>query len=122
MRPYIFERAVIFQSLSVGQVSLRPLDRRQNTTRAGRVSFPGPPLSLVANFSRVQVSRQRYSVGGTSCPSLSLSPFPSFRSLGERPLGPLRLCVRACRTSAPDKCTYLLGYRFANASAVKAAR
>lgn len=62
-------------SISDGQFP-PPRDRRQNTTRAGRVSCrpAGYTAAIVsvANFSRVEAWRQRYSVGGTSCRFLSL--------------------------------------------------
>ena len=65
MLSYIFERPVIFQSwiASIGaRIQLVPI-----VFRIERESRDTTAIVLVANFSRVEASSQRYSVGGTSC-------------------------------------------------------
>lgn len=79
--PCIFGRAVIFQSqmgrprvspISPGpRLSPTPFDRRQNTTRASRVSrrrdAARPHCLGCKFFACISIGTDRYSMGGTSC-------------------------------------------------------
>lgn len=117
MLPYIFERPVIFQSR---MVSFLPL-------------AIGARIQLVPVVFRVERGKEygRHCLGCKffACTSIEATllrrgyivsvSFPLSASSVCAPSS--RFCVQPCRTSSLDKCTYLLGYWFANTFAVKAA-
>lgn len=117
MLPYIFERPVIFQSR---MASFLPL-------------AIGARIQLVPVVFRVERGKEygRHCLGCKffACTSIEATllrrgyivsvSFPLSASSVCAPSS--RFCVQPCRTSSLDKCTYLLGYRFANTFAVKAA-
>lgn len=90
----------LFHSISrVPRLSLTPFDRRQNTTRASRVSRRRGAARAhhclgCKFFACISIGTDRHSVGGTSC-----RPF--------RPFCARSPCL-ACHTDFDDKCTYLL--------------
>ena len=85
MLSYIFDRPVIFQSwiASIGaRIQLVPIVFRIERERERERERDATAIVLVANFSRVEASSQRYSVGGTSC--RFFSPFQLRTSVRHR--------------------------------------
>lgn len=111
MFSYIFERPVIFQSwiASIGaRIQLVPIVFRMEWVQGYDRHCLGCKFFACRSIEPALLCRG-YIVSVLFFLSASsvCTPSNSF-------------CVQPCRTSSLDKCTYLLGYRFANISAVKA--